>query len=403
VEADENDAKTNLENRRRAMVAAVRRGESWRAVAARLGVSVPTITRWVLRARGKRLDRTSFSDQSSAPRHVHTRTGPDMETRVLDLRQHLRDQRDLGECGAAAIRRELARRGLPHPPSLRTIGSMFERHGALDDRRRIRRQAPPAGWHVPAVAVGLAEVDACACVEGVRIRGGTEVEVLNGVSWHGGLVGSWPAAGWTTAWALEAILAQWRRCGVPDDAQCDHDNRLSGPHPHQEAIGRVIRVCLGLGVRPVFAPPRAHGFQQAIERDHGTWQAKVWARWHAETRAQGQGQSGKYVEAHRARSRARIEAAPQRRAFPKPWKFAPQAKITRGVMIFIRRSSDQGRVEVLGRPYEVGTHWVHRLVRCEVDIAGKEIRFYGLRRREPSTQPLLGTVVYQWPPRYVTE
>jgi putative transposase len=295
------------------MVAAVRRGESLRSVAARFGVSVPTVTRWVCRAQGKRLDRTSFSDQSRAPRHVHNRTGPAMEKLVLDLRQQLRAQSELGELGAAAIRREPACRGIPHPPSLRTIGSMLERHGALDYRRRIRRQAPPAGWHLPAVAAGLAEVDECDLVEGLLIRGGLEVEVLNVVSLHGGLGGSWPAAGWTTDLALGAILEHWRRFGLPDDAQFDNDNRFSGPHHHQDAIGRVLRVCVGLGVRPVFAPPREHGFQKAIESYNGKWQAKVWARWHDETLAQGQGQSANYVAAHRARNRARIDAAPQRR------------------------------------------------------------------------------------------
>jgi transposase len=126
------------------MVAAVRRGEAWRSVAARFGVSVPTVTRGVCTAQGQRLDRTSCSDQSSAPRHVHHRTGPAMEKLVLDLRQPLRDQSELGEFGAAAIRRELACRGLPHPLSLPTIGYILEQHGALDYRRRIRRPGPPA-------------------------------------------------------------------------------------------------------------------------------------------------------------------------------------------------------------------------------------------------------------------
>jgi len=251
------------------------------------------VQRWVKRAQGGRLDRVDWHEHSSRP-HRTRRTAEALEELMLHVRQELKEQSDRGEFGAAAIRRELARRGIPHPPSLRTIGSMLERHGAVDDRRRIRRQAPPAGWPVPAVAAGLAAVAACDCVEGLLIRGGSEVEVLNVVSWHGGLVGSWPAAGWTTDLALEAILAHWRRFGLPDDAQFDHDNRLSGPHQHQDAIGRVIRVCLALGVRPVFAPPREHGFQHAIESDHGTWHAQVWARWPYDTLAQVQGQSGKY-------------------------------------------------------------------------------------------------------------
>jgi hypothetical protein len=98
------------------MVAAGRRGEAWRAVAARFGVSGPTVTRGVGSAQGQRLDRTACSAQSSAPRHVHHRTGPAMEQLVLDRRQPLRDQRDLGECGAAAIRCARACRGLPPLP-----------------------------------------------------------------------------------------------------------------------------------------------------------------------------------------------------------------------------------------------------------------------------------------------
>jgi hypothetical protein len=256
---------------------------------------------------------------------------------------------------------------------------------------------------VPEVAGGLAEIDAFDFVEGLRSRGGLAVEVLNVVSVPGGLVGSWPESGWTTAVALGAIREQWRRFGLPDDAQFDHDNRFSGPPQHQDAMGRGIRVCLRLGVRPVFAPPREHGVPNASERYNGKWQAKVWARWHDETLEQWQGHSGNYVEAHRARSRARIERAPQRRAFPKKWTFDPQAKIKRGVMIFIRRSTDNGMVEVLGRPDAVDTPWVNRLVRCEVDIAGKESRFSGLRRREPAAQPLVGRVGDELPRRYVSE
>ena len=49
-----------------------------------------------------------------------------------------------------------------------------------------------------------------------------------------------------------------------------------------------------------------------------------------------------------------------------------------------------------------GKHWVHRLVRCEVNIASKEIRFYGLRRREPDSQPLLRKVAYELPSTYIS-
>jgi transposase len=52
------------------MVAAVRRGESLRAVARRFRVGPATVAHWVARAQGQRLDRVDWSDRSRAPRRT---------------------------------------------------------------------------------------------------------------------------------------------------------------------------------------------------------------------------------------------------------------------------------------------------------------------------------------------
>jgi hypothetical protein len=65
---------------------------------------------------------------------------------VLRMRKELKDNRVLGEYGAPAIHRELLDRGFARPPSIRTIGRILERRGALDRRRRARRPPPPRGW-----------------------------------------------------------------------------------------------------------------------------------------------------------------------------------------------------------------------------------------------------------------
>ncbi len=43
-------------------------------------------------------------------------------------------------------------------------------------------------------------------------------------------------------------------------------------------MGRVSRLCLSLGVVPVFVVPREFGFQSMIENSNGTWRVKVWSR-----------------------------------------------------------------------------------------------------------------------------
>ena len=172
------------------MVAAVRRGQSLRAVAGQFGVGVATVSYGVERAKGQRLDRVDWYDRSCAP-HKTRRTDTSLEDLVLKTRGDLAHG-DLGAIGADPIRQALLQQGVARVPSLRTINRILARRGALNGRPRTRRPPPPRGWYLPDVAAAKAELDSFDIVEGLVIKDGPQVEVLNGVSLHGGLVVSWP-------------------------------------------------------------------------------------------------------------------------------------------------------------------------------------------------------------------
>ena len=382
------------------MVKAVRRGKSVRAIARLFRVSPPTVQRWVEKATAQSLDRVSFESASRAPKRVANRTSFEVEQTVLSIRNQLKQESALGEFGALAIRREMQSRNLSGLPSLRTIGRILERGGALDGRRRVRRRPPPKGWYLQEVARQKAELDEFDFVQGLAIRGKADLEVFNVVSLHGCLVGSFPDHPYDTESAIAAILSHWREVGLPNYAQFDNDNRFSGPHQHPNSIGRIIRLCLSLGVVPVFAPPREHGLQNGIESYNGLWQAKVWCRFEYESLEQVQAQSRRYVEASRKRKAARIEAAPTRRKFPSQWQRSDKAGV-RGRIIYIRRTDDKGHLLVLGNKIEVSANWKHRLIRCEIDIDQKQMGFYALSRSDPNNQPLLRRTPYELPRRYL--
>jgi hypothetical protein len=365
-------------------------------------VALRTVQRWVRRAGTQRLDRVDWTNRPCGLPAPVNRTSREWEDLIVAIRQHLRDTSDLGEFGAQAIHRELRARGIADLPSLRTIGRILERRGALDRRHRLRRPPPPRGWYLPEVANSSVELESFDAVEGLVIRGGTSVEVLNAISLHGGLVASWPQTAVTAKTTVEALVEHWRAFGLPGYVQFDNDTRFHGPHVHPDTLGRVARVCLSLGVVPVFVPPHETGFQAAIEGFNGRWQAKVWARFQHESLPALQDRSGRYVAAVRQRLAARIEAAPPRRPFPKRWRLDLQA-LPRGRLVFLRRTTAGGAVELLGRCFVVDRLWPHRLVRAEVDVDARRIRFYALRRREPRQQPLLGETAYQLPRRKFTE
>lgn len=382
------------------MVAKVRRGASMRAVARAFRVSLLTVQRWVQRAQTRRLDRVEWRDRPPIPRHT-VRTQAATENLILRLRHELKTQSALGEYGARAIQRELVARGHRPVPAVCTIGRILERRGALDSHHRVRRPPPPRGWYLPAVAAGQAELDSFDIVEGLIIQGGLEVEVLTGMSLIGGLPTAWPGPPLTARLVVDHLRTHWSQCGRPRYAQFDNDTRFQGAHQHRDCISRVMRLCLSLDIVPVFTPVQEPGFQAALENFNGWWQTKVWHRFHHASYPDLRQRSDAYLAARRRRAAARIHSAP-RRAFPVLWHLDLQAPLC-GTIIFLRRTSELGSATLLGRRFDVDPAWLHRLVRCEVDLDAHHIRFYALRRRDPAHQPLLREVAYTPPSRRFIE
>jgi transposase-like protein len=376
------------------MVRAVRDGEAMRAVARHFSVSVSTVSYWVEHARGQPLARVDFTDRK--PGRAWNRTPASKEAQILRTRIDLRKNSVLGECGAEAIANALLTVKQPIAISRATIYRVLERRGALDAVRRQRRPAPPKGWYLPRLASGEAELDSFDFIEDLKIDDGPLVCLLTGISLHGALADAWVMRHRRTTSTIEALLGRWRADGLPDYAQFDNDNVFQGAHHHPDAVGRVTRLCLALGVIPVFAPPREPGLQNAIEGFNGLWQSKVWQRHHCATIAALRRVSATYIKAHRVKTAHRRDDGPARRRVPKGFTWDATAPL-RGSMIFIRRSDEHGAVNLLARGYPVDQNWPHRLVRCEVDFTHQSIRFYALRRRDPDVQPLLHEVIYSHP------
>jgi hypothetical protein len=308
---------------------------------------------------------------------------------IIALRHRLRRRDPLGEFGPVAILRALRIHPAAEPPlpSRATIANVLKRHGLVHDTRRIRRPPPPPGWHLPPVAQARAELDAFDVIEGLVIQDVGEVQVLNAISLHGRLVGTFLAATVTAQFTRQCLVTHWRAHGLPQFAQFDNDLRFHGPHHQPDRLGSVTLLCLALGVTPVFAPPREHGLQNHIESYNSLWEAKVWSRFHHASLSQLRLRSDRFVAAHHLKCQDRQDTAPPRCPWP-PARQNPQADPT---VIFIRRTDDQGRLRVLAHSFRVEPLWQRRLVRCEVGLRSHTIKCFGLRRSQPEVQPLLAT------------
>ena len=377
------------------MVLAVRRGQSIRSVARTFGVTKATVERWKNHAEGKRLDRVDWNDHPDGASKPVNRTSAEVEQCVLTLRKQLKENSPLGEHGADAIIREMQQRDCPMLPARATVNRILKRHGELDGRHRKRFKAPPVGWYLKPLAKKLAELDQFDYIEDLCIEGGKTFQVFNAISLHGGLVGSWPMMRMTSENTVQKLLEHWNEFGLPDYAQFDNATIFQGSR-WPDSLGKVVRCCLSLGVTPVFVPPRETGFQASVESYNGRWELGVWKRFHFENLTAVQKQSDAYVDAVRMKNHERYEASPTRWQIPKGWKLDYTTK-PQGKVIFIRRTTNEEYVEVMGHAWLVKGAGAHKLVRADVDLKKSTIAFYRIRRREPSVHELIATAKYHFP------
>ena len=316
-----------------------------RAVARAYHVSLSTVQRALHRAGSQqRLDRIDWDDRSHA-RKERQRTTTEMEDRIVNLRQELRATSDWGY-GAVALRRALLGSGEAPVPAVRTIHRVPARRGVLDGQRRVRRPAPPPGWYLPDVASGRAELDSFDFIEGLVIQQGPHVEVLNGVSLHGGLIGSWPGSIFTAAVTMATVLAYWQTVGLPGYAQFNNDTRFQGPHQHRDVVSRVMRLCgsgCDAGLRPS-TRTRVSERGRESERPLATESLEPFSSCVVGSPSTA---FGRFVAATRVRRAARLAAAPARPLIASTWRLDLQAPPA-GRANVLRRTNDAGAVAVLG-------------------------------------------------------
>jgi hypothetical protein len=109
---------------------------------------------------------------------------------------------------------------------------------------------------------------------------------------------------------LEHVWPDWRRHGLPYVAPFDNDTWFQDGHHHPDGRGRIVRVCLSVGITPIFVLPRALGFQAGIEHCNGLWQAKGWQRFHQVDLAMVQSRSEQVLAASCRRIAPRTEPSP---------------------------------------------------------------------------------------------
>jgi putative transposase len=353
------------------------RGENPAAICSSLGRGKCWFYKWMKRFRSG--DENWFDELPRRPHGNSRKTANVVEQAVLKARDFLDTQGVFR--GDQAIRWYLEEAGTESLPSLRTIGRILARHDRVDRATRY----VPKGKKYPVLKAQLPRdvhqtdfVGPCFLKGPVRFYSLHSVDVATGrcmvqpmTQGKGGLI--------------DAIWAGWLRLGLPRYEQVDNEWVFFGSPAHPRGMGNLIRLCLPLGIEPVFIPIREPWRNGVVEKFNHHWEQKFIRRETMSSAGELLAGSLRYEQRHNGRYRytklggkTPAEAlaatkAPLRFPQPQPPVQRPLPKPHEGRYHVVRLIRSDGQLDVFSERFKMPPETIYEYVWATVDVGRQRL------------------------------
>jgi hypothetical protein len=169
-------------------------------------------------------------------------------------------------------------------------------------------------------------------------------------------------------------LRVWRGpLGLPDGLQLDNDVAFVGGPRGRRTVGQFVRLCLAVGVEPIFLPFYEPERNELVEELNGLWQRVLWRRRRFGSLAQAQRSQPAFLHWYRCHyfPPALGGSTPAQTSRRQPvvrlsalqrWRLPEPLPITAGRVHFLRRVSAHGEIVILNETWHVGQRWAGRYV-----------------------------------------
>jgi len=359
-------------------------------IARRLNKSRLWVHRWVTRY-DARFPEESLQNRSCAPKEIKE-TYP---KKIKDLVLRSRKEREAGKrpaykyalIGAEAIHYELRELGISPLPPVRAIHSWLKQAGSIQERKGKTRK--PSNPTYPVLS--------CKTVNAIHeldlkgpfyLKGSSQkyyLVVLRDV--YGKKVALKALTEKEMELLIDFLVESWKTIGRPKLLQMDNGLEFRGSNRYPRSLGKLSRVCLDLGVEPVFIPTREPWRNGVIENLNGLIQRLFLKAQTFET------------EKHLCRETKKLEASINtRHRLPAldgktPQEFSAGANIRsmpsgydsrtrnlrllKGKVSFIRLVRKSGRITLTAKDkFFVGKKYKRQYVLAIVNVHQKQLNIY---------------------------
>ncbi|MFQ6032511.1 MAG: helix-turn-helix domain-containing protein [Candidatus Zixiibacteriota bacterium] len=229
---------------------AVRRyenGESPKEIYQSLGKSKTWFFKWLKRSQ---LDGEHWAKaRSTKPHRIPKRISESMEQAVIQTRKGL-EKELYAQIGALNISWHLSQKGV-NPPSIPTINRIIKRNNLV----RKRPKYTPKGVDYPSLGITKSNTLHQFDVLGPRyLKTDGRFYSANIIDAYDRRCSVNPIRRQTKTDITHALIRSWQTLGIPLYLQMDNKLPARGSNRYPHSFGLVIRLCLKLGIQPIFIP-----------------------------------------------------------------------------------------------------------------------------------------------------
>lgn len=320
-----------------------------------------------------------LKSHSRRPCHLSRRYPPSTRRAIRQARQRL-VKRQVGLIGPKAIQDELRMaKLLRRLPSISTIQRILHEEGL------IKKPCPAANVYFPQPTPTDHYVLQAMDWTARYLSGGPKVFAFHTTDLQTRAIQQTISTDKSGVTVHHHVLRVWQTLGLPDGVQMDNDAAFCGGYKTPRIFGEFVRLCLYLGIEPIFLPVHEPKRNSVVERLNGLWSQAFWNRHHFRSVSHVKRASPKflawYMQHYCPSALDGLTPSqayqPLKRLTPSDLRSLPAPlPITAGRLHFIRLVAEDGSVSLLNETWPVDKRLAGHYVWATIVTHRRQLQIY---------------------------
>ena len=364
-------------------------GESHKKIRESIDKSKSWLYKWVERYKNaKRGDKRKwFQEHSRAPKNIHGKTDAEIEKLVVNVRKSLvegKTEDTKYRCiGAEEIEFRMHELGYSENdiPSIPTIKRIIKRNKLIKQKRKRYVRCKSKKRYTILNPTKVNEMHQIDIVGPRYIKGYGGISSINMIDVAGNKAQIQQYTSGTMDYVLELLQEYWTSNAIPNYLQMDNGGCFIGDLKHPRHFSRVVRLCMYLGIEPVFIAKSKPWMNGSIESFNDEFEEKLWSKENFKDLEHIRRESKIFLMRYNNRQdwknrKTTLEKIPIRKIPPDFKIDTNNLPLTEGKVHFIRKVDKDGTISVLNEDFNIDKSLAHEYVWATLNTKEEQLTGY---------------------------